>query len=153
MARKRLIALVVAGVVVFVLVTTVLARVLSGDPAEHSAVTALIQDEARGNAGAMLAAMDGCSSDAACHARVIADAADLKRSGSVSILQYQQSTGFSLTTTNGIGRVAWEVVDHTLPIVQCVRVRRAGNVISGIHVDLLDITTQIKSGANCPKTF
>jgi hypothetical protein len=151
-ARKRLIALVVAGVIVFLLVTTVLARVLSGDPAEQSAVTALIQDEARGSASAMLGAMDGCSSDAACRARVMADAVNLKRPGSVSILQYQQSTGFSLTTTNGIGRVAWEVIDHTKPIVQCVQVRRAGNVISGIHVELRDITT-IKSGANCPKTF
>lgn len=153
MGRKRLIVLIVAGVILFLFVVTLLSRVLSGDSAEQSAVTALIQDEARGSAGAMLAAMDGCSSDPACRARVTSDVAALKRPGNVSILQYQQSTGFSLTTTQGIGRVAWEIVDHTKPIVQCIRVERAGNAISGIHIELLDITTRIKSGANCPTRF
>jgi hypothetical protein len=66
------------------------------------------------------------------------------------VLQYQPSTGFSLTTTNGSARVAWEIVGRTRPIVQCVRVRRAGNAIGGIHIELLAITARLKSSGTCP---
>jgi hypothetical protein len=148
--RKRLIALITVGVVAFLLVSAVLARVWSGDGAEQSAVTALVGDEARGDSAAMIGAMQGCSVSAGCRLRADQDAAALKRAGTVSILQYAPSTGFSLTTTNGMARVAWEVVDSTRPIVQCVRVRRAGNALSGIHIELLGISVKLKSGATCP---
>jgi hypothetical protein len=151
--RRTKIALILAAVVVFLAVSTVLARVLSGDSAEQSAVTALVKDEARGDASGMIAAMTGCATNPACRARVTADAAALKRPGAVSVLQYQQSTGFSLSTTLGSARVAWEVVGRTRPIVQCVRVRRAGNALSGIHIELLEISLRLKSTADCPKSF
>jgi hypothetical protein len=151
--RRRKIALIFAAVVVFLAVSTVLARVWSGDSAEQSAVTALVKDEARGNASGMIAAMTGCASNPACRARVTADAAVLKRPGPVSVLQYQESTGFSLSPTLGSARVAWEVVGKTRPIVQCVRVRRAGNALSGIDIELLEISLRLKSTAGCPKSF
>ena len=69
--------------------------------------------------------------------------------GAVLILQDQPSTGFSLTGTLGSARVAWRT-DSGLPIVQCVKVRRAGNAISGLRVELLAITPRIKSDADCP---
>lgn len=153
MRRKRLIALVIVAVVVFLAVSAVLARVWSGDGAEQSAVTTLVGEEARGDAAAMIATMYRCSTSPSCRARADADAATLKRAGTVSVLQYQTSTGFSLSTTNGSGRVAWEIVGRTRPIVQCVRVRRAGNAISGIHIELLAITLRLKSGATCPTHF
>jgi hypothetical protein len=148
--RYRLIALVVACVAVFLAISAVLARVFSADGAEQSAVTALLREEARGDAPAMAKAIKGCSASAACEARVARDAADLKRPGHVSILQYTQSTGFSLGSTVGTARVAWEVVDETKPIVQCVRVRRAGNALSGITIELLEISLRIRGDADCP---
>jgi hypothetical protein len=151
MRRKPLIALIVVAVAVFLAISAMLARVWSGDGAEQSAVTALLGDEAKGDATAMIAAMTGCATDPACKAHAAADAAALKRAGSVSVLQYQASTGFSLATTLGDARVAWEVVDETKPIVQCVRVRRAGNAVTGIHIELLDISARLKSTASCPK--
>jgi hypothetical protein len=151
--RKGLIALISAGVILFLAVSALLARVWSGDSAEQSAVTALIQQEARGNGSAMIATMHDCAPSAACRARAREDAADLKRSGAVSVLQYQSSTGFSLGSTLGTARIAWEVIDSTKPIVQCVRVRRAGNALTGIHIELLEISGRQKSGANCPKRF
>jgi hypothetical protein len=116
-------------------------------------VTALIAAEARGDASAMIATMHGCAPNPACRARAAADAATLKRPGTVSVLQYQSSTGFSLGTTLGAARIAWEVVDETKPIVQCVRVKRAGNALSGIHIELLEISVRLTSTVNCPKTF
>jgi uncharacterized protein YcnI len=151
--RKRLIALIAVGVILFLALSTLLARVWSGDGAEQSAVTALLQDEARGDASAMIATMQDCAPNPACRARAATDAAALMRPGTVSVLQYQPSTGFSLTSTLGDARVAWEVVDRTRPIVQCVRVARAGNALSGIHIELLKISLRLNSTAGCPKSF
>ena len=151
--RKGLIALIVAGAILFLAVSALLARVWTGDGAEQSAVTALIKAEARGDASAMIATLHDCAPNPSCRARAAADASTLKRPGTVSVLQYQSSTGFSLTSTLGAARIAWEVVDETRPIVQCVRVRRAGNALSGIHIELLEISVRLKSTGGCPKSF
>ena len=150
MRRSRLIALIIACVVAFLVVSALLARAFSADSAEQSAVTALLRDEARGDAAAMVDAIRGCSTSSACQTRAAQDAAVLKRPGQVSILEYTQSTGFSLGSTLGTARVAWEVIDETKPIVQCIRVRRAGNVLSGITVELLQISVRIHTDADCP---
>lgn len=153
MRRRQKIALLVVVVILFLFVSALLARVWSGDGAEQSAVTVLLKDEARGDATAMIAAMTGCASDPGCRSRVAANASALKRAGMVSVLQYQASTGFSLASTLGDARVAWEVVDETKPIVQCIRVRRAGNALTGIHIELLGISARLKSSGSCPKRF
>ncbi len=147
--RRTYIVVLALGAVIFLGVSALLARVFSADGAERSAVTSLVQDEARGDSHAMLARMSGCSSDHACRQQVVLNAAALKHSGAVSILQIQPSTGFSLTGTVGYARVAWNV-GGSLPIVQCVRVRRAGDAVSGIRVELLSITPRMKSDATCP---
>jgi hypothetical protein len=151
--RRRKLALIAAFVVVFLFVSGLLAQVWSGDGAEQSAVTALLRDEARGDAAGMTAMLQGCSPNPACRARVAHDASLLKRAGHVSILQYAPSTGFSFTGTLGTARVAWEVVNETKPIVQCVRVRRAGNALSGLRIELLAISPRIKADADCPARF
>ncbi|HWE34804.1 MAG TPA: hypothetical protein VG410_15035 [Solirubrobacteraceae bacterium] len=153
MRRSRLIALIVLCVVVFLLVSGLLARAFSGDSAEQSAVTALVRDEARGNAAAMIATIKGCSSSPACRERARYNAATLKHPGNVSVIDYNASTGFSLGSTLGTARVAWEIVTETKPVVQCVRVRRAGNILSGITVELLKISKRINSGADCPARY
>jgi hypothetical protein len=151
--RSRLIALIAAAAVLLVVVSAVLARVWSGDSAEQSAVTALLRDEARGDWAAMIAAIHGCANSPGCRVRAQHDANALKRPGSVSILQFQPSTGFSLTGTLGTARVAWEIVDETRPIIQCVRVRRAGNAISGLSIELLAISERLAADASCPSRF
>jgi hypothetical protein len=151
--RSHLIALIAVGVVLVLFVSAVLARVWSGDGAEQSAVTALLRAEARGDAAAMISDIQGCASSPACTARVRYDAATLKRPGSFSILQYTPSTGFSLTGTLGSARIAWEVVDETKPITQCVRVRRAGNALSGIRIELLAITRRLSAAGSCPARY
>jgi hypothetical protein len=148
MRRIRL-AAVTLVVLLFFAISALLARIFSAEGAERSAITALIQAEARGDAQAMLAQMHGCASDAGCRARVVADAAALKLPGSVSILQIQPSTGFSLTGTLGYARVAWNA-GNSHPIVQCVRVRHAGNAVSGITIQLLSISARLKGDATCP---
>lgn len=153
MRRSRLIALILVCVALFLVISAVLARVWSGDSAEQSAVTALVRDEARGNAAAMIASIKGCASSSACRTRVQYDAATLKRPGHVSVIDYSSSTGFSLGSTLGTARVAWVIVSRSTPVVQCVRVRRAGNAITGLKIELLEISTRISSDSDCPAHY
>jgi hypothetical protein len=151
-ARRTYLILGALAVVLFLAVSAVLARVWSVDGAETAAVTALVQAEARGDEAAMVAHLSGCRASSACVGRVAADIASLRRSGKVSILQAQPSTGFSLVGTLGTARVAWRA-SSPLPIVQCIRVRRAGDAIRGLRVELLAISPRIKSDADCPVHF
>jgi hypothetical protein len=150
--RPKLILLIVAGLLVFLSISAVLARVLSVDSAERSAITSLLQAEAGGDASAMVGQIHDCGASAACRQRAAEDALRLRRPGAVKILELNPSAGFSLGSTLGTARVAWRA-GTALPIVQCVQVRRAGNALSGLHVQLLKISLRIKSTADCPAHY
>lgn len=152
MRRSVVLALVAAGVVVFLLISALLARAFSVDNAERSAITGVVQAEARGDASGVIDRFTGCASSVACRARAAADAKALRHVGSVSIIQIQTSAGFSLTGTRGTARVVWSA-GGSLPIVQCVRVHRVGDVISGQHVELLTLSRRIPTDADCPARF
>jgi len=144
--------LIAAGVVVFLVVSALLARAFSVGGAEQSAITSLLQAEARGDSAAIVARIRDCSPSAACRARAQTDAAALRSAGPVSVIKLDPSAGFSLGSTLGTARVAWRV-GNGLPIVQCVRVRRAGNVLSGQRVELLEISRRIPSDKACPARY
>jgi hypothetical protein len=150
--RFRLFLLIVVGLIVFLVVSAVLARVLSIDGAERSAITTLVQAQARGNSAGMVEQIHGCAANPACRQRVAQNAVSLKRAGSVKILEINVSAGFSLGSTLGTARVAWEA-GSTLPVTQCVRVRRAGNALSGLRVQLLEISPRIKTDGACPAHY
>jgi hypothetical protein len=152
MRRRQTVVLIALVVIVFLAVSALLARVWSADGAESGAITTLIRAEARGDQNAMLNALHGCRSSPACEARVAADATNLQRAGKVTILHFQSSTGFSFGATLGTARVAWRT-PSSLPIVQCVRVRRDGNAFRAFHIELLEISTRIRSDADCPAHF
>jgi hypothetical protein len=147
--RPLIIAGIVLGVIVFLAISAVLARVFSADGAERGAIMSLLTAQARGDARAMIERIDGCQRDPSCRARAARNAAALKHPGSVSIIQLEPSAGFSLTSTLGTARVAWNV-GGSLPIVQCVRVRRAGNAVSGLKIELLAISPRLPGDATCP---
>ena len=150
--RPRLIGVIALGLVLFLIISGLLARVLSVGGAEQSAITSLVQDEARGDAHAMINQIQGCGANTACRQRVALDVHYLTRPGSIKILELNPSAGFSLSSTEGTARVAWRAGD-SLPIVQCVRVRRAGNALSGLRVQLLEISARIKTDADCPANY
>ncbi len=152
MRRRQLISLIVVGALLFVAISALLARVFSANSAEQSAITSLVKAEAAGDARQMALKIDGCPQQAPCRSRVATDAQSLRRAGSVSIIQLQPSTTFSLGPKQGTARVAWSA-GGSLPIVQCVRVRRSGNVLSGLRVQLLEISLRIKSDSACPRSY
>ncbi len=150
--RRVYLLLIAAGLVLFLAVSAMLARVWSADGAESAAITTLVKDEALGDQAGVIAQITGCGGDSSCQARAAANVAALRRPGSVSIITLQPSTGFSLAGTTGTARVAW-LVGSSLPIVQCVRVRRAGNAVSGLRVELLKVSLRIRSNSDCPARF
>ena len=151
--RRTYLLLIGLGILAFLVISALLARVFSTDGAERTAITGLVQAEARGDPQGMASRLHACGASAACRAQVAYLSSTLRRAGSVSILQLQPSTGFSLVGTTGVARVAWDVSSNSLPVVQCVRVRRAGDALHGLQVQLLAISGRIKSDADCPARF
>jgi hypothetical protein len=152
MRRRYLLLLVAVGVVLFVVISIGLARVFGANGAEQSAVTALVKAEAAGDQDAMLSRIQGCTQSPSCRARVAENVVNLRRPGAVTIIQLEPSTSFSLGGMVGTARVAWRA-GSSLPIVQCVRVKRSGDVVSGLTVHLLEISVKIKGDSSCPARY
>jgi hypothetical protein len=152
MRRLTLIGLVVVGVAVFLVISALLARALSVGGAENSAITSLVRAEAGGDQAAVIADISNCGRQTACRTRAAQNVTALKRPGDVEIIQINSSAGFSLGPTLGTARVAW-LAGGSLPRVQCVRVQRAGNILSGYRVKLLKVSVRIRSNADCPSRY
>ena len=141
--------LIVIGFLVFVFlgISALLARGLTGAGNERSRVLELLQAQAHGDADAVLADLPACRAEPACAQVTRERTAQLRRPGDVQILNYQPSVQVALTRQTGTGRVAWRAGTST-PVVQCVRVRRDGP-LSGGDVDLLAISAPIGGEASC----
>jgi hypothetical protein len=100
----------------------------------------------------MLDQLSGCRETPSCVASVRANANNprLRRSGAVKLLQLESSTAYSPFGATGRTRVAWTVIG-TLPVVQCVEVRRTGNFLTGVHVQLLGLSAPIAGEGVCHK--
>lgn len=136
------------GLLLFLAISGLLARFLSLPNAERDDLVALLQAQAQGSVPGMLSQLSGCRERPACLARVRANALKLRRPGEVKILTLTSPTAYSLTSATGTTRVAWTVLG-TLPVVQCVKVKRSGNAITGITIKLLTIGPQIEGEADC----
>jgi len=152
MRRRWIIAAIVAGVVVFLAIATLLTRAFNVGDAENAAITSLVQAEARGDTAQVISLITGCSRSPACRARAAANTAALRHPGKVAIAEINPSSTFSVASTAGTARVAW-VAGNSLPRVQCLHVRHAGSVIQGFTIQLLVVSRRIASDADCPQRF
>ena len=66
----------------------------------------------------------------------------------MKILSLKSPTAYSLTGATGRTRLAWTVIG-TLPVVQCVDVRRTGNALTGIQIELLALSAPIPNAGDC----
>ena len=147
--RRRTAVLIVAGFGVFVFLglSFLLARGLTGSSTERGKVLELVEAQARGDARAVLAMLPACDAEPACKRITAQRVAELRRPGAVEILNYEPSTRLSLTRKTGSGRVAWRA-GESLPVVQCVRVRREGPLTGG-GVTLLAVSKPIELDGAC----
>lgn len=134
----------------FLAISGVLARFLSTENVERDDDLALIEAQARGDVPAMLSMLSGCSANPACVATVRANARNprLLRRGAVKILSLESPTAYSLGGASGPTRLAWTVIG-TLPVVQCIGVRRSGNALGGISVTLTSLSAPIPNEGGC----
>jgi len=148
--RVRLIVVIAVAVVLFLAIATVLARFLTVENLERDDDLALIQAQTRGDAAAMVAQLSGCARSSACVVamhRLVANHR-LRRPGAIKILNLESPTAYTLTGASGRTRFAWTVIG-TLPVVQCIGVRRTGNFLSGIHVSLTSLSGPIPNEGYC----
>jgi hypothetical protein len=145
--RVTLVTAVVFGSFVFLGISFLLARALTGSGAERTRVVELLRAQARGDADAVLEKLPACAREPAC-ARVTRDrVAQLRRPGKVEILTYRPSVRVTMTRRSGTGRVAWRA-GASQPVVQCVKARREGPLTGG-GVELLAISKPIGLEAPC----
>ena len=149
MRRPGRIALIVAGIAAFLAISFELARFLTTESDERGQVYSLLKAQAHGDAKEMLAQLEGCRADARCRAQVAANARALRRRGDVKILAYHSATAYALGTETGRTRVAWTIIGHGFPVVQCVTVRRTGSVLAGRSVTLLRLSAPIARQGVC----
>src|SRR4051812_13660025 len=147
MGRPRVVIVIAFLVFVFLGVSFLLARGLTGAGNERSRVLDVLRAEARGDAEAVLALLPACRAEPACVQVTRERVARLRRPGNVEILNYRPSVQVALTRQTGTGRVAWRA-GTSLPVVQCVRVRRDGPLTGG-DVELLSISAPIGNESSC----
>lgn len=148
MGRPAKITAIVFGAFVFLGISLLLTRALVGSGNERAQVLEVLRAQARGDVEGMLARLDACRAEPACVQTVRERAPRLERPGEVEILQYDPSVDVALTRQNGTGRVAWRTDRRTLPVVQCVKVRREGPLTGG-RTDLLAISGPIAPTGSC----
>jgi hypothetical protein len=146
--RRRL--LVALGVIVFLALSALLARFLTSDNLEREEDVALIEAEAKGDAAGMIAKLSGCRENASCVALQHKNASNprLRRTGEVKVLSLTSATANSPTGATGKTRLAWTVLGQ-LPVVQCIEVKRSGNALTGVDVELLNLSAPINNEADC----
>ncbi len=147
MRRVKRPLLIAAAVIAFLAVVFVVTRWLSNDTNERGDVVTLLKAQAKGDATAMLRVLN-CP-DSACRTIVSANARRLRAPGEVKIALYQSQTAHALRSATKPTRVVW-YTDPDNTIVQCVLVRRKGNVFAGTSVSLLRVSAPIPRESSCP---
>jgi len=147
--RARVLIPIAFALFVFIGLSFLLARGLAGSGTERSQVLALLRLQAAGDTDGVLARLPACNREPACAEATRDRVPELRRDGAVQILNYQPSARLALTRKLGTARVAWRA-GTTLPVVQCVRVRREGPLTGGA-VELLSISAPIDGEAACPE--
>jgi len=78
----------------------------------------------------------------------VTDLVKLESRGRVRILRLDGVSSFVLGDRTETARVAWKAGTR-LPVVQCIRVRRTGDPVSGYRVRILTVSAPIYREAGC----
>jgi hypothetical protein len=132
----------------FLAVSLLLARALTGANTERAQILDALRDQAAGNSRALLARMPACAQEPACAQTARARTARLERPGAVQIVRFEPSVEATLTRRIGTARVVWRA-GESRPVVQCARVQRQGPLTGG-GAQLLSLSDPIPGEADCP---
>ena len=150
MSRGLRYALVGCALVAFAVVSAGLARVLAAASAERHAVVEIVKAQAGGDGPAVVARIEGCAGRPACRSAVMANVARLHAPGEVRVLRLDPPPALAVATRVATARIAWRAGTE-LPVVQCVTLRRRGDVVRGFRVAILAFGPPIGRERSCPK--
>jgi len=143
--------LIIVAVLALLALSFAVARWINHDTVERARVVELLRDQMRGDAPGMLRRLDGCTTTPACVAVVRANARRLRRDAELKVALYQSQTAHALRSRTKFTRVVWFASGREAETtVQCVLVRRKGNVLAGMTVSLLRVTAPIGRESSCP---
>lgn len=143
-------ALILAAVLVIVAASLLVARWINNDTVERARVVELLRAQMRGDAAEMLRRLEDCE-DPACAEVVRANARRLRRNAELKVALYQSQTAHAVRSRTKFTRVVWFPAGREAETtVQCVLVRRDGNVFAGMTVSLLRVTAPIGRESSCP---
>lgn len=141
--------LIIVGVLALLAASLLVARWINNDTVERARVVELLRAQLRGDAAEMLRRLDDC--DPACAEIVRTNARRLRRDAELKVALYQSQTAHALRSRTKFTRVVWFPAGREAQTtVQCVLVRRSGNVFAGMTVSLLRVTAPIGREASCP---
>ena len=69
MRRPKVLLITGVVLVVFLLISALLARIFSADSAQRAAIIGVLQDQAQGDTNAVVSRIQGCDASAACRER------------------------------------------------------------------------------------
>jgi len=150
MSRPVRIALILVGLLVFVGGSLAVGRILASRGAERSLLEGVIRDQAKGDAAALASGLPNCGPGTKCRAETDALVAKVGGAGKpLEILQITGGVGSGPGAADGVARIAWHT-GSDLPVVQCVAVRKAGDVVSGFSLQILKVSKPIAREGACP---
>lgn len=146
--RPAKLTAIVFGVFVFLGISALLAKALSGAGTERAEVLTVLEAQARGDADEVLRHLEACRRNPTCARLTRARVQRLRRPGEVQIVRYDPSVQVALTRQAGTARVVWRTTRERMPVVQCVKVRREGPLTGG-RTDLLALTEPLALQGSC----
>jgi hypothetical protein len=149
MSRPARIALTASAVLLFVLVSGLVARVLAAQGAERTVLQQSIAAQAAGDSRLAASLISNCPPGSSCAKAVAEVVAKVKAPGQrAKVLQIELGTKASPGGDIGVARVAWRI-DGRLPVVECVVVERTGNAVSGFAVRINAMSKPIQREGHC----
>lgn len=149
MPRPLKIAVVVAGLLLFLAVSVAVTRVVAVGSSERGAVAELAEAQTTGDVAAVARLLDDCDPGSACRRHLERLVPRMKRTGKFEVLNIDSGLdGTSVGDQQGAIRIAWRT-GPTLATVQCVTVRRKGGVVRGFSIHLLSLSNPIGREADC----
>jgi len=141
--------IIAISVVTFLAISVIVGRWLSADTNERGQVVDLLRAQSAGDAAAMLRGLDDCR-DPGCIATVRSNAQRMRGAGELKVALYQSGTAHSVSSRTKTTRVVWFIEgQESNTRVQCVLVRRTGNMLAGVSVSLLRLSAPIGRESSC----
>jgi hypothetical protein len=142
------VVLIAAAALVLLAGGGALARMLGAGAGERDAVIDIVKAQSRGDARGVVADIERCGASAACVASTRAQVRRLRGRGKVRVLRIDGTSRLALSAGGSTARVAWKA-GRGLPVVQCVRLRRTGDLLRGFDVRVVSLSAPIGREEGC----